>query len=190
MRSPSKLIFTCKKITGPQDFCEIHLILYLKALFLVPQIWTVFFPAGGTVLMYHVWHTLLFYKYQLLVMLMVMVWVSILKAKGQKWEENRNTSNGGGVVGEHESGRNSCWDRWIITHVSSFSSSCLWVLKGTKSATWKYPKAALTVSPSKHPDHLYSPLSFLVGIGRQILPHSVAFSNPTHMECGQGGDKG
>lgn len=137
--------------------------------------------------MYHVWHTLLVYKYQLLMMLMVMVmvWVSVLKAKGQKWVENRNTSNEVGVVGEHESGRNSCWDRWIITHVSLSSSSCLRVLKGTNSTTLKYPKAAPTVSLSNHPDHLYSLLSFLVGTGGQVLLRCVTFSHPTQMEWGQ-----
>lgn len=49
-------------------------------------------PAGRTVVMYWVWQTLIFYKYQILVMLMMMamMWVSILKAKGQKWEKNRD----------------------------------------------------------------------------------------------------
>ena len=59
----------------------------MKALLIVS--WgtrTVFYPAGGMVIMYCVWHTLLFYKYQLLLMFMMMVtvWVSVLKAKGQK----------------------------------------------------------------------------------------------------------
>jgi hypothetical protein len=41
--------------------------------------------------MYLVWHTLVVYKYQLSVMLViiVMLCVSISKTKGQKWKENK-----------------------------------------------------------------------------------------------------
>lgn len=137
MRSPSKLIFTCKRIyrtsrilLNPSDS------LFESVVSGTPDLNSVL-PSGRDCSYVACLAHAAIHKYQLLMMLvvMVMVWVSILKARGPKREENRNTSNEVGVVGERESGRNSCWDRWIITHVSLSSSSCLWVLKGTNSTT-------------------------------------------------------
>lgn len=125
-------------------------------------------------------------------MMMVTVWVSILKAKGQKWE-NRDTSNEVGVVGECESGRNSCQDRWIITRQFVFILLPLG-FKRNQQYCLKYPKAALTVvaiKPSRPPDRPYfipcgfwrteappfhclqSPNSNLMGVGKEIKGSQV-----------------
>ena len=85
MRSSHKMTCSCQTSQDLRNL--VHVILYLRALLLVyPRTGTVFYPAGETVITYPIWHTLLSYKYQTLMMFMMMVtvWANVLKAKGQK----------------------------------------------------------------------------------------------------------